>query len=72
MTHDQSQVFFQLTLCSLLIFRNMPALNVSVAYSEWSKMQRKDGLDGFGGTTPCMQTKGARKFYAEGSFSCMS
>jgi len=46
--------------------RNMPALNVSVAYSEWSKMQRKDGLDGFGGTTPCMQTKGARKFYAEG------
>jgi len=46
--------------------REMPAYNVSAAYKEWSKIQRKDGLDGFGGTTPCMQTKGERKFYAEG------
>ena len=46
--------------------RSMPAQNVSAAYKDWSKVQRKDGLDGFGGTTPCIQTKGKRKFYSEG------
>ena len=45
--------------------RNMPAENVSIAYKTYSKKQRAEGYDGFGGTTPCKQTKGERKFYSE-------
>ena len=46
--------------------REMPAENVTIAYKSYSKLQRADGGDGFGGSTPCMQTKGERKFYSVG------
>ena len=45
--------------------RNMPAEDVSAAYHQHSKNQRKDAYDGFGGTTPCSQTHGKRKFYED-------
>ena len=45
--------------------RAIPAENVSTAYYYHSKNQRRDAYDGFGGTTPCSQTHGARKFYED-------
>ena len=38
--------------------RSKTAEEVSAAYKTWSKVQRAQGEDGFGGTVPCMQTKG--------------
>ena len=43
--------------------RGMSAEEVSAAYYYHSKNQRREAYDGFGGTTPCSQTHGTRKFY---------
>ena len=45
--------------------RSKTGLEVSEAWKVYSKEQRALGYDGFGGTTPCPQTKGERKFYNE-------
>jgi len=43
--------------------RQLPAVNVSSAFKDYSNIGRAGGGLGFGGSTPCPQTKGERKFY---------
>ena len=45
--------------------RAISAEEVSSAYHQYSKNQRRNAYDGFGGTTPCSQTHGKRKFYED-------
>ena len=45
--------------------RAVPAENVSAAFYQHSLNQRRQGEGGFGGTTPCGQTHGQRKFYRQ-------
>ena len=45
--------------------RARTAEEVSAAFYQHSLNQRRDGEGGFGGTTPCAQTHGERKFYTQ-------
>jgi carboxylesterase type B len=44
--------------------RNVPAKDISVAFGEYRSEGRQAGGLGFGGSIPCAQTQGARKFYS--------
>jgi carboxylesterase type B len=46
--------------------RKLTALEVSEAFVAYQDEARLHGGLGFGGSSPCSQTKGARKFYPEG------
>ena len=46
--------------------RSVDAWNITQAFSDYSKEQRAKGELGFGGSIPCAQTRGERKFYTEG------
>jgi len=56
---EQGETHDDLVNCLRLI----PASNISLAFTEYSKEDRANGGMGFGGSTPCTQTKGARQFY---------
>jgi hypothetical protein len=43
--------------------RNVPAKDISVAFGEYREEGRQAGGLGFGGSIPCAQTQGDRKFY---------
>ena len=43
--------------------RLLPAVNISKAFSDYSKEDRAKGGMGFGGSIPCAQTMGAKQFY---------
>ena len=43
--------------------RELPAKNISHAFNEYMKEDRLAGGMGFGGSIPCAQTKGEKKFY---------
>ena len=45
------------------LHRLVPAANISSAFKAYSAEDRANGGMGFGGSIPCSQTKGARKFY---------
>lgn len=47
----------------VLCLRDISAANISRAFSEYNSEMRKNGGLGFGGSIPCAQKKGARKFY---------
>ena len=43
--------------------RDLPAEDVSIAFAIYKSLERENADLGFGGSIPCSQTKGARKFY---------
>lgn len=49
----------------VLCLREKPAFNISLAFNEYRIEGREDGGLGFGGSMPCAQKRGARKFYDE-------
>jgi len=52
----------------ILCLKDLPAINITLAHSEYRKEERSRGELGFGGTVPCAQTKGLdhQTFYFEG------
>lgn len=46
--------------------RKESATNITMKHMEYVREQRAMGSLGFGGTIPCAQTKGEKKFYVEG------
>merc|ERR1712168_424543 len=43
--------------------RGVPAINISLAFTEYRDEDRLAGGMGFGGSIPCAQTKGEKRFY---------
>ena len=43
--------------------RELPAVNISHAFNDYMKEDRLAGGMGFGGSIPCAQTKGEKRFY---------
>ena len=45
--------------------RELPAVNISHAFNDYMKEDRLAGGMGFGGSIPCAQTKGEKRFYTK-------
>jgi len=45
--------------------RDLDSTEITAAFSAYQQAERKSGRMGFGGSTPCAQTKGEKKFYSE-------